>query len=34
MKRVAGQTVFTTHTPVAAGHDCFSADLFEEHLGP
>jgi len=25
--------VFTTHTPVAAGNDWFSADLIEEHLG-
>ena len=31
--RVA-QVVFTTHTPVPAGHDRFSADLVEEHLGP
>ena len=27
-------TVFTTHTPVPAGHDRFNADLIEEHLGP
>lgn len=33
-KRVARQTVFTTHTPVPAGHDRFSADQIEEHLGP
>jgi starch phosphorylase len=33
-RRVAAQTVFTTHTPVPAGHDCFSAGLVEEHLGP
>ena len=26
-------TVFTTHTPVAAGHDRFPAALVEEHLG-
>ncbi len=26
-------TVFTTHTPVAAGHDRFPAPLVEEHLG-
>jgi glycogen phosphorylase len=26
--------VFTTHTPVPAGHDRFSAELVEEHLGP
>jgi glycogen phosphorylase len=34
MRRVASQVVFTTHTPVPAGHDRFSADLIEEHLGP
>jgi starch phosphorylase len=34
MRRVAAQVVFTTHTPVPAGHDRFSADLVEEHLGP
>ncbi len=34
MRRVATQTVFTTHTPVPAGHDRFSAELIEEHLGP
>lgn len=32
-RRVSLCTVFTTHTPVAAGHDRFSADLIEEHLG-
>lgn len=32
--RVAGEVVFTTHTPVAAGHDRFDAGLIEEHLGP
>ncbi len=31
---VARQTCFTTHTPVPAGHDRFSQDLIEEHLGP
>ncbi|MDG3007031.1 alpha-glucan family phosphorylase [Paludisphaera mucosa] len=30
---VAQMTVFTTHTPVAAGHDRFPAQLVEEHLG-
>jgi starch phosphorylase len=30
---VAQMTVFTTHTPVAAGHDRFPAPLVEEHLG-
>src|SRR5262249_4781793 len=34
MARVAAQVVFTTHTPVPAGHDTFSAPLVEEHLGP
>lgn len=33
MREVAGMTVFTTHTPVAAGHDRFPAGLVEEHLG-
>ena len=32
--RVAQQVVFTTHTPVPAGHDRFSADAIDEHLGP
>jgi starch phosphorylase len=34
LKRVAGLVVFTTHTPVDAGHDRFAPDLVEEHLGP
>jgi starch phosphorylase len=34
MKEVAGQTVFTTHTPVDAGHDRFTPALVEEYLGP
>ncbi len=33
MRDVAAMTVFTTHTPVAAGHDRFPASLVEEHLG-
>ena len=33
MREVAAMTVFTTHTPVAAGHDRFPASLVEEHLG-
>ncbi len=33
-RRVTRQIVFTTHTPVAAGHDRFPAALIEEHLGP
>jgi starch phosphorylase len=31
---VAREVVFTTHTPVPAGHDRFPAELIEEHLGP
>jgi len=34
VRRVSRETVFTTHTPVPAGHDRFYADLMEEHLGP
>jgi glycogen phosphorylase len=34
LREVARQTVFTTHTPVPAGHDRFPGDLIEEHLGP
>jgi starch phosphorylase len=34
LRRTAGQVVFTTHTPVPAGHDRFSPELVEEHLGP
>jgi len=34
LRRVSAQVVFTTHTPVPAGHDRFSAALVEEHLGP
>ena len=33
VRNVAQMTVFTTHTPVAAGHDRFPAALVEEHLG-
>jgi starch phosphorylase len=33
VRDVAAQTVFTTHTPVAAGHDRFPPALVEEHLG-
>ena len=32
--RVSREVVFTTHTPVPAGHDRFHKDLIEEHLGP
>ena len=34
LRDVAQQTVFTTHTPVPAGHDRFDAEMMEEHLGP
>ena len=34
LREVAHCTVFTTHTPVPAGHDRFPANLVEEHLGP
>lgn len=33
-ERVRCRTVFTTHTPVTAGHDRFPPDLIEEHLRP
>jgi starch phosphorylase len=33
-RRVSRQVVFTTHTPVPAGHDRFHGGLIEEHLGP
>jgi len=32
--QVPREVIFTTHTPVPAGHDRFEADLVEEHLGP
>src|SRR5437867_11765138 len=34
VRRVSREVVFTTHTPVPAGHDRFHSDLMEEHLGP
>jgi starch phosphorylase len=34
LREVRQQTMFTTHTPVPAGHDRFAPDLVEEHLGP
>ena len=33
VRDVSKMTVFTTHTPVAAGHDRFPASLVEENLG-
>lgn len=32
LREVAASTVFTTHTPVEAGHDRFPPDLAEDHL--
>ena len=34
LRETAQHTVFTTHTPVPAGHDRFNSGLIEEHLGP
>jgi glycogen phosphorylase len=34
LREVTRHTVFTTHTPVPAGHDRFTPELIEEHLGP
>jgi starch phosphorylase len=34
LPRVSREVVFTTHTPVPAGHDRFPSGLIEEHLGP
>jgi starch phosphorylase len=34
LRDVAQHTMFTTHTPVPAGHDRFDGGLVEEHLGP
>ncbi|MBV8114067.1 MAG: alpha-glucan family phosphorylase, partial [Silvibacterium sp.] len=32
--QVTREVIFTTHTPLPAGHDRFDAELIEEHLGP
>jgi glycogen phosphorylase len=32
--QIPREVVFTTHTPVPAGHDRFNPELIEEHLGP
>jgi starch phosphorylase len=32
--RISREVVFTTHTPLPAGHDRFDGALIEEHLGP
>jgi starch phosphorylase len=34
LREVAASSVFTTHTPVAAGHDRFDGGLVDEHLQP
>ncbi|HNX94066.1 MAG TPA: alpha-glucan family phosphorylase [Holophaga sp.] len=34
IREATSGTVFTTHTPVEAGHDRFPADLAAEHLAP
>jgi len=34
IRRVKARTVFTSHTPVQAGHDRFDGDLIDEVLGP
>ena len=33
-RQIPREVIFTTHTPVPAGHDRFSGGLIEEHLGP
>src|SRR5216110_1429120 len=34
VRRVRASSVFTTHTPVPAGHDTFSSDQVEQCIGP
>lgn len=34
LRRTAQHTVFTTHTPIPAGHDRFKEDLMEYAIGP
>ncbi|MCG5549104.1 alpha-glucan family phosphorylase [Halorhodospira halochloris] len=34
IEAVASETVFTTHTPVPAGHDIFEPEIVAEHLAP
>jgi starch phosphorylase len=34
LRDTAAAGVFTTHTPVPAGHDRFTPELIEEHVGP
>ena len=34
LRETAAMSVFTTHTPVPAGHDRFDGGLVDEHVGP
>jgi glycogen phosphorylase len=34
LENVRANSIFTTHTPVPAGHDVFPQDLMREHFGP
>ncbi|MDF2924061.1 MAG: alpha-glucan phosphorylase [Paenibacillaceae bacterium] len=34
LEMVRASTLFTTHTPVPAGHDAFAMGMFEHYLGP
>ena len=34
LQETASRCVFTTHTPVSAGHDRFDQGLIDEHIGP
>lgn len=34
LEMVRASTIFTTHTPVPAGHDAFPVSMFEHYLGP
>ncbi len=34
LREIANMGVFTTHTPVPAGHDRFDGSLIDEHIGP
>src|SRR5690606_41959772 len=34
LRDTAASGVFTTHTPVPAGHDRFDGGLIDEHIGP
>ena len=34
LRETAAMSVFTTHTPVSAGHDRFDAGVVDDHVGP